>query len=383
MHTARKKIVVLGMMSRHPVAGMIWLTVQYLIGLRRMGYDVWYVEPQGGAPGQNSSVEAEWLERVLRRFDLADRWAYDAVHGDGQCYGMSDTALRELIRSAHWIFNLHGSTKPTEELSRPGRLVYIGTDPVEVEISLWEGDARSSSFLSPHCAFFTWGENLGNPDCRVPVPKDFDFKPTRQPSVIDLWDDESRIRGDLFTTIGNWKQPYREVEFEGETYYWSKHHEFLKFIDLPARTSQRFELALSSFDEDDRRLLERNGWRVTEAARFGDNPDLYRDYILGSRGEFTVSKEQYYRLKSGWFSDRSTSYLSAGRPVINQESGFSNIFPTGAGLFAFSTMDELVSAVEAINSDYARHSRAARDLAREYFSYEVVLGRMLFELGDR
>jgi len=378
----RKKIVVLGMMSRQPVAGMIWLTVQYLIGLQRMGYDAYYVEPQGGAPGLDSSVNAAWIDRILRSFDFGDRWAYHAIHGDGRCYGMGESSLRELYRSAQWIFNLHGSTKPTEELSGPGRLVYIGTDPVEIEISLSEGDPRSTRFLAAHCAFFTWGENLGNPGCLVPVPKDFKFKPSRQPSVISLWNTRDRVAGEVFTTIGNWKQPYREVEFEGETYYWSKHHEFLKFLDLPFRTSQRFELALSSFEESDRELLERNGWRVTEASRFADDTDSYRDYIQGSRGEFTVAKEQYYRLKSGWFSDRSTSYLSAGRPVINQESGFSNVYPTGAGLFAFSTMAELLAAVDCINSDYEKHSRAALDLAREYLSHEVVLGRMLSDLGD-
>src|SRR5439155_9617198 len=131
----------------------------------------------------------------------------------------------------------------------------------------------------------------------------------------------------------------------------SKHHEFLKFLDLPARTGQLFELALSSYTDADRELLESHGWRVRPALDFSDDLDAYRSYIGGSRAEFTVAKDQNVRLRSGWFSDRSATYLAAGRPVVTQETGFSNVLPTGRGLFGFSTVDEIVGAVEAINAD--------------------------------
>lgn len=374
---SKKKIVVLGMMSRHPVAGMIWLTVQYLIGFERLGYETYYVEPQG-----YSAQSAAWIARVLGRFGLEHRWAYHAINGNGQCYGMSDTALRELYRDAAWIFNLHGSAKPSAELSGPGRLVYIGTDPGMLEMSLYDGEEWAEKYLAAHAAFFTWAENMGRPGCRLPVPQKFTFKPTRQPTILNLWDSPDRSPGERFTTIGNWAQPYREVQVEGETVYWSKHHEFLKFLDLPRRTTQPFELALSSYKPEDRRMLEEQGWRVTEASRFADDTNLYRDFILGSRGEFTVTKGQYLHLKTGWFSDRSTSYLSAGCPVINQDTGFGHAYPTGEGLFAFTSMDDILAAVDKINSDYQRHSRAAREVARTYFSHEVVLGGMLRDLGE-
>ena len=87
------------------------------------------------------------------------------------------------------------------------------------------------------------------------------------------------------------------------------------------------------------------------------------------------------RLRTGWFSDRSITYLAAGRPVISQDTGFSNVFPTGEGLFGFSSMDEILAAVDAINSDYPRHSRAAEEIAREYFAHDVVLGRLLEDVG--
>ncbi len=167
----------------------------------------------------------------------------------------------------------------------------------------------------------------------------------------------------------------------GEIYHWSKHLEFLKFIDLPLRSGQRFELALSSFDDEDRRVLRANGWHVRESLRFTTDLDAYREFIGQSKGEFTVAKDQNVRLRSGWFSDRSASYLACGRPVITQETGFSNILPTGEGLFAFSTLDEIEEALGRIDRDYARHSAAASRIAREYFDYRVVLPAMLDRLA--
>ncbi len=376
-----KKIVVLGMISRHPVAGMIWLTLQYLVGLKRLGYDAYYVEPQGGSAGEDCGQTAAWIAWVMERFDLGNQWAYHAVNGDGRCYGLSESGLQDLYRSAALLINLHGSTKPTPQLAATGRLLFLETDPAELEISLYDNEQWVIDFLSPHCAFFSWGENYGKADCKVPRPERFNFRPTRQPVVIDMWEPYSSDASNAFTTIGNWRQPYREVEFQGETYYWSKHHQFLKFIDLPRRTNQTFELALSSYRPEDQQILESHGWKVVPAATFSKDPHVYRDYIAQSRGEFTVAKERYARLRSGWFSDRAATYLAAGKPVINQETGFSNILPTGQGLFAFSTLEEIVEAVESINADYERHSRAALQVAREHFSYDVVLPRLLSEAG--
>src|SRR5438034_1197506 len=161
--TKKKQIVVLGMMSRFPVAGMVFITLQYLIGFARLGYDVYYVEPQGGVPGADSSANAAWLEAVMRQFDLGNNWAYHAIRGQDGCYGLSESRLKDLYQSAALIFNLHGATKPTPELSATGRLVYLETDPVDLEISLHNQEQWAYDFLAPHCAFFTWGENYGHP----------------------------------------------------------------------------------------------------------------------------------------------------------------------------------------------------------------------------
>jgi hypothetical protein len=384
----REKVVLLGMMTRHPVAGIVWLTMQHILGLTRLGYDVYYVEAHGGSPksfqregDDGATAAAGFLDRTFKRFDLADRWAYQALHGGTRCYGMTASDLDDLFSNAALIFNLHGGTTPRPEHVRTGRLVYLGTDPVDREVALERNDPEVVQLFAAHSAFFTWGENYGNPDCQVPVSKQFKLVPTRQPVLMDFWESNGTAPGSLFTTVGSWRQLWRDMTINGERYAWSKHHEFLKFVDLPQRTTQRFELALSGCDDGDRTVLQEKGWQVRDGLTMSADLDDYRQYIKGSRGEFTVAKDQNVRLRSGWFSDRSATYLAAGRPVITQDTGFGNILPTGEGLFAFSTLADVLTAVDRINSDYRKHSRAATAIAREYFSYDRVLPKMLATIG--
>jgi hypothetical protein len=386
-----KKIVFFGMMTKIPVAGAVWGTVQYLIGFQRLGYDVYYVEAHGRTPSMlmkdraedSSGKAAAYIANIMKRFDLSDRWAFHALHDDGRCYGLSEGELQHLYDSAELLINYHGGTVPLPEHSATGRLVYLETDPVELEIELYDNVQESIDFLRPHRAFFTWGLNYGQPDCKVPLPEGLHFRTTCPPVVLDLWHPFRSGPAETFTTIGNWRQPWREVTFQGEVYHWSKHFEFLKFLDLPQRTEQTFELGLSasSYTEDDKQMLEDNDWKLRDALGFSTDLDSYREYIVQSRGEFTVAKDQNVRLRSGWFSERSAQYLAAGRPVITQETGFCNVLPTGEGLFGFSTMDEILGAVDKINSNYERHCQAAYEIAQEYFSYEVVLNRLLDDVG--
>jgi len=375
-------------MTTMPVSGIVWLTVPYLMGLRRLGYEVYYVEAHARTPSMlmrapeddGPALAAGFIDRVMRRFGFADRWAYHALH-DGRVYGISEPTLRELYRSADFLFNLHGGTDPLPEHAATGRLVLIETDPVELEIELHRGDEQARRFLDAHCALFTWGTNFGNPDCRVPLPAAAEFRPSRMPVLLDQWRLPEVKPRDIFTTVGNWQQAWRDVEFEGEVYTWSKHQEFMKVLDLPRRTDRQFELALASCDEPTRQQLVERGWHVRQAAEVSSDLDAYRRYIVSSRAEFTVAKDQNVRLRSGWFSDRSAAYLAAGRPVVTQETGFSSSLPVGDGLFAFTTLEEAVDAVAAVDRDYPRHSRAALGLAQEFFDYRVVLGEMLDELG--
>src|SRR5262249_19235669 len=154
--------------------------------------------------------------------------------------GMSETQLRDLYRSAALLINYHGATLPLPEHSATGRLIYLETDPVELEIEIYHKLPETIAFLEQHMAFFTWGLNYGKPDCKVPLPERFHFRATPPAIVPDLWAPYASGPGDLFTTIGNWRQS-GEVKYNGETYTWSKHHEFLKFLEVPRQTSQEFE----------------------------------------------------------------------------------------------------------------------------------------------
>ena len=191
------KIVVLGTMSKMPVAGIVFITMQYVVGLKRLGYDVYYVEAHARTPSMfmttahddSSALASTFIADTMREFGLEnDHWAFHALHDDGRCYGLTETQLRNLYRSAGLILNLHGGTIPLPEHYATNRLVYVGTDPVEHEIDIHHGVRETIKYLEPHCAFFTWGENYGNPDCRLPVSERFRFTPTRQPVVLDLWE---------------------------------------------------------------------------------------------------------------------------------------------------------------------------------------------------
>jgi GT2 family glycosyltransferase len=386
--SAGPKIVVLGMMTKMPVPGVVWQTVHYLVGLERLGYETYYVEAHARTPSMFMETEeddgsgraAAFIENVCRRFGFEGRWCYQALHDDGACYGLSQGELNRLYGSATLLVNLHGGTQPLPEHTATGSLIYLETDPVQLQAELHSGFQESIDFLDPHCAFFTFAGNYGQPDCGLPVSDRFQFLPTRQPVVLDLWHPTAGV-GDSFTTVGNWKQPWRDVTYEGETYSWSKHNEFPMIVELPERVDQRFQVALAGCEGDEKAVLEQHGWEVSDPAESCGDIDSYRHWIRASRAEFTVAKDQNVRLRTGWFSDRSATYLAAARPVVTQDTGFGSSIPAGEGLFGYSTLDEAVAAVEAISSRYEFHSAAATALANEYFDAGRVLTEMLEKVG--
>jgi len=388
--SGRPKVVILGMMSKHPVGGVVWQTIHYLIGFERLGYEAYYVEAGAHHPSSmlladpsaadRTPAAANFIDGVMRRFDLGDRWAFHALHDDGRCFGMTERELKSLYDDAALIINLHGGTEPLPEHTATGRLIYLETDPVALQVQLAQDVQSTIDFLAPHQAFFTFAENYGHPECALPVSSRFSFKTTRQPVVIDFWEPYASGEGSAYTTIGNWRQ-WRDITFGGQVYHWSKHLEFLRFLDLPTRTGLRFELSLSRCDGEDRQMLESHDWTIRDALSFSLDLDAYRCCIASSRGEFTVAKDQNVRLRSGWFSDRSATYLAAGRPVVTQETGFSRVLPVGEGLFAFSNQAEVEHALESIEADYTRHAHAASDIAHTYFAHDVVLRKLLQEVG--
>jgi len=383
----RRHLLVLGSMGQMPVAGTAWQVLHYLEGFRRLGWDCTYVEDTGDWPydldrneiTNDRGYALRHIARMLEWIGLPGRWAYRARSTNGTVYGPAAGELERLFAGADALVNLTGSTWLRDEhLSVPVR-IYLETDPVLRQIEVARGEPDAIAHLSAHTHHFSYGENYGTPDCGVPIEM-FTYHPTRPPVVLDWWPAQGAPRRAPFTTVANWRQRGKDVVWQGETYTWSKHIEFQRFLDLPARVGAPLEIALAG-DDDAHRLLTAHGWWTVDALRVSRDIEAYRDYIRSSRGEFTVAKDQNIRLRSGWFSDRSVCYLAAGRPVITQDTGFGAIFPTGRGLFAFRTAEDVVSAIEAVERDYATHAAAARELAYEYFAAEKVIGRILQQAG--
>jgi hypothetical protein len=294
---------------------------------------------------------------------------------------MSEDQLNRLYRDCDLLLNVVGATDLRDEhLAAPLR-VYVETDPVTAELRLANGDEHTRQAFANHHKIITYGENYGAADCGVPL-SGIRFLTTRQPVDLDLWPMCFDASAEHFTTIGNYRQDGSDVRYNGETYHWSKHHEWEKVIDLPRRTSQPFRLGMMPDDPADRQRLESHGWQLVRPLEMSlDVFGQYRDFFARSRGEFTVAKDQNVRMRSGWFSERDACYLATGKPVVTQDTGFSKIIPTGDGLFAFKSIDEAHIAIEAINSDYPRHCHAARALAEEFFSADRIGRDLLRKVG--
>lgn len=381
------KIIVFGILFWYPLAGVTFQFLHYLIGLRRLGYDPYYIEDSGRwiydprindlSPDVSGNLEA--IVPVLEAHGFGNRWAFRGNYPDGKCFGMTEPQILELYREADAFLNVTGAQEIREEHLACKRRIYVESDPFASQAKVANGDAGMIQALEAHDTLFSFGENLGSPDCTVPVGK-FQWLPTRQPVVTDLWKHENKNSPASYNTITTWSNKGKNIEYDGDIYYWTKDREFEKFLDLPKRCRAKFELA-AGVDEKVQTLLREHGWQQVHSIEISKDIERYKNYIADSRGEFTVARDQYVRPNTGWFSDRSACYLAAGRPVITQETGFSKFLPTGKGLFGFKTMDDILHAVETIESDYEGNCRAAKEIAVEYFEAEKVVGSLMKRAG--
>ncbi|MGH2755976.1 MAG: hypothetical protein ACRDLB_16300 [Actinomycetota bacterium] len=375
-----------GLLAAHPFGGMTWQVLHYLVGLRRMGFDVWYVEDRINEviptdPWDQEyrfDLNVEFAARRLSDVGLQDRWMIRDPVETSIYYGSTEQELARLYETADMTLNVTGSYVMDSSQHDLKGLIYIETDPVLNQIWIAQGVQWIIDELAAYDVLFTYGENIGSPDCLVPVER-FTWQTTRPPVIIDWWAGHS-VETPRITTVASWTQAEKDIEWEGEVYRWSKYEEFLRFIDLPSRSPLPLELCLTKISTEDTAKLESRGWEITSAADVWD-PELYRAYVAGSLGEFTVAKDQYVRFNTGWFSDRSACYLAAGRPVVTQDTGFPRYIESGQGLLPFSTVDEASGALASVADAYESHSGAATEIAAEYFSHERVLEDMLQKAG--
>lgn len=387
----RKRIVVMGFMAGLPIAGVIWQHIHYIVGLQRLGHDVFYIEDSARHPynpvtfeqGEDFSYAVDTLRRLGEEFGFAGRWAYCARYlPEPIAAGLDRERISALYREADAILNVCGSQELNEDLAVSDRLLYVESDPGVEQIKIDTGKNKTLEYLGKHRALFTFGENIGTD--RFPVPlHGVRWLPTRQPVVTDFWKATSPPPPcAVMTSVANWNTSGRkDIEWRGDRYLWSKSLEFLKFVEAPVRSGEPFELATDIKDPKIAPQLSANRWQFTSPHAMSVGHHDYRDYIQRSKGEFTVAKDQYVRLNTGWFSDRSACYLAAGRPVITQQTGFTDHIASGRGLFAFTTLEEIAEAVRAINADYEGQCRAAFEVAAEYFEATKVLGSLLERAG--
>jgi hypothetical protein len=381
-------IVVLGLLGRYPLAGIAWQLIHHLVGLQHLGFKVYYIEDTGTAPYDprirslvgDCTYSLHFIANTLQRIGMEHAWAYrDGLVG--QWYGLAEGQVQSLFGNARCVINLCGASDPATLAFQPkGKFLYLETDPVINQVRITQGDEDVLRSLTAHDAHATYGANLGETDCPIPLSH-FDWKKTRPPVVLDCWPFCPDATCPKFTTITTWHNHGKDLSFRGERYYWSKHLNFLALIDLPQRAAQQIEIATDIEKDEVRRNLHQHGWLCRDALSVSQDLRAYQEFISTSRGEFTVSKDLVVRTKSGWFSDRSACYLAAGKPVVTQETGFSKFIPTGQGLFAFSTVDEAVAALETINTDYMHHAHVAREIAAEYFAADKVLRKLLQDVG--
>jgi hypothetical protein len=373
--------------------GGAWERMSWVVGLRRLGLDVYFVEQiadpacvdAGGAVTPFADcVNLAWFRSVTQWFGVAD--CAVLVHADDQeCAGLSWPRLLEVAESAELLVNLSGHLTLEPLLSRVHRKAYVDVDPGFTQF--WHADPGSGFRVGGHNFYFTIGENIGRPDCRIPVD-DIPWRPIRQPVVLGDWPVIPAAETQRFTTIASWRGPFGPVSAGGRT-YGLKVHEFRKVLPLPQRTDGRspgdpvFEIALDIHpgDANDLAALREHGWRLSDPSSVAGDPAAFRQYVQESGAEFSVAQGIYVDTNSGWFSDRTVRYLASGKPSLVQDTGFGRQIPVGEGLLTFRTLDEAAAGAEEIVRKYDQHSRTARAIAEEYFDSDKVLGRLLDEVG--
>ena len=386
------RIVVSGLAATYPLGGVFWDYLQYVVGFQRLGHDVLYVEdcgrwcydPEKQTFVEDSERNAAYLADHLARLDpeLGGRWFFRDV--SGKTYGRGWERVVEFCRSADLFINVSNSCLVREEYFAAARTAFIDSDPMYTQASVRkseeidDGAAAQERLenLCRHDVFFTFGENVGNADCRIPT-EPLKWIPTRQPIVLDCFHEAAvpiALRRRVLTTVASWEPTEKGPVLDGVRYR-GKSVEFERFITLPSAGPLAMELAMSGPAPVER--LRAAGWRVLDAYGISTDPWIYREYLARSFGEWSVAKNAYVASRSGWFSCRSACYLALGVPVIVQDTGFGRHIPSGEGILSFSTLDEARAAIAQLVADPERHARAAREIARQYFASEKVLGNLI------
>lgn len=376
--------VIIGFIGKLPLAGMALANLHCVIGLQELGYRVHYVErqdkpfdcydPAAQQMTSDSSVATKFLDSLLPEYGLTSA-DYSFIDLENRCHGSGWAHLNDVLSRADFVLDL-GNASWFDELELCPRRAFVDVDPMFTQVALLSADGHKRAALQHYDTFFTEAARIGKPGCTVPSAGKR-WIPARTAVATRIWDaNTSGSRGPI-TTLMNWSSG-SEVVHEGRSYGY-KNREFERFADLPRRTTRPCVLAMGG-PAPRQRLMEQ-GWLIENPLAVTQTISAYQDFIGRSAMDFGIAKHAYVESRCGWFSDRSTCYMAAGRPVLHQDTGLRDWLPTGEGVLVFSDLDEATEAIKAVEADYERHSRAARAIAEEWFEASTVMGQMIRDAG--
>lgn len=384
------RILVTGLVGQYPFGGVIWDYVQYLLGFRALGHEVWYVEDTGSWPydlerhtlTEDSTRNVAMLGALMEQFGFGGRWVY-RNGATGAFHGLPEKEARELVRTADLCANVSGAGHMIDyDWGRCHRM-YLDGDPMFTQVALCDPEGKNpgaGELIRAHHSHFSFGLNIGGEGCLVPTGG-LSWKKTVQPVSLEHWPVLPEPPAHGLTTVMSWAS-YAPCRWQGAD-YGQKDVEFARFLDLPSRVPQPFTLAMGKGLHQRRptEMLREKGWTILEPEEVVPDARTYREFLSRSKGEWSVAKNGYVRSRSGWFSCRTACYLAAGRPAIVQETGWSRHLPAGEGLFAFEGEEDVARAAAAVDRDYPRQRAAARRLAEEHFEAGKVCRDLLAQAG--
>ena len=381
--------------------GHLWVFLNWALGLRALGCEVIWLETVSNKETVSAlksrrkynglrlerddlverssdlmyEVQANvaTLKRRLERYGLAENMALHFWGGETLSDEVTKGCLDlEAAAEADLLLNLRYNL-PGEVVERFRRSALLDIDPGLLQVWISQGLVN----VPQHDLYFTIGETVGQPGAQFPdVGLKWHYTPP--PVFLPEWPPVHADAVAPYTTVSHW-WAMEWVEIQGEYRDNNKRAAFLAYSDLPSRTSTPLELALSlaPSDEEESRLLEERGWKIRHAWTVSSEPEQYRAYVQQSRGEFSVVKPSCVWLSNAWISDRTLCYLASAKPAVIQHTGPSRFLPDSEGLFRFRNLEEATRALCAVESDYERHCRLARELAEEHFDAQKVVGRVL------
>jgi hypothetical protein len=371
-------------MVRCPLGGILSWAFQFLKGFEMLGHDIFYFEkadyenacynPVDDRLEDDCTVGIQCVSDLLKTYGLGDQWAF--IDHSKQCFGMSEAALQEVFRTADIFIDMGAHGSWAEEAKHVPVRVLLEGEPGYTQM-IMEHKRKAGEHLTDYDLYYSVGRQIGTAASFAPDAGQ-SWGHLWPVVVTDLFSASPTPTNAPFTTVMTW-QSHTPIEYDGVT-YGQKDIEFEKFINLPKRVDASLELRVSGRAIPRQRLVK-HGWRIPETKTITQSVKDYYTYIRQSAGEFSVAKSVFVKTQSGWFGDRSGTYLASGRPVVLQDTGFSNHLPCGKGLFAVNNEDEAADAIGQIKADYKEHSEAARQIAKEYLDAERCLKKFVSEIS--